>query len=193
MMDEDARPLAAGAANLALELERFRAANHIYESAPDSEKEMHFARRHAALMLVLTSSPTTRDDICEVLRIALAELEKDLMHDGPLPGAVKACLGTCLAAVAALKWEAPPSERIHAAARPLALDADAPPQPLIDLEGELAKLDNFASLLAYLGRNSSGKLEEGMFLALRNQIEAIKESSVAALQILRPGLQVRRH
>lgn len=193
MTDEDSRPRAAGAANLTLELERFREANRVYEAASDLEKEMHYARRHAALMLVLTSSPKSHDDICEVLRIALAELEKDLMHEGPLPGAVKACLDTCLAGIAALKWEAAPSKGSHVASSPLALDVDAPPQPLIDMDSELAKLDSYASLLAYLGRNSTGKLEAGVFLALRNQIEAIRDSLAAALQQLRPGLQVHRH
>lgn len=187
MMDEDSRPRAAIAVNLAWELERYREANRIYESAPDSEKEMHFARRHAALMLVLGSRPKLQDDICEVMRIAVAELEKDLMHEGPLPDAVKACLATCAGAIAACKWEALPSKRMPAAAGPLALDVDAPPQPLIDLESELAKLDSFASLLAYLSRNSGGKLEEGMFVALRNQAEAIKEGLAAALQALRLG------
>ena len=47
-----------------------------------------FARRHAALMLVLGTHPSSHDEVCDIMRVALDELTKDLLHDGPVPRAV---------------------------------------------------------------------------------------------------------
>jgi hypothetical protein len=192
MMDEGSPPRSDRGANLMLELAKFHEAHRIYETAPDVEKEMHFARRHAALMLVLTSRPKSQDDICEVMRIALDELAKDLMHDGPLPDAVKACLANCLSAVATLEPRPlAPWVQTTPTSTTLSLELDAPPHSLIDMEAELAKLDSFTNLLAYIGRNSAGKVEEGLFFSLKYQVDAIRDSLNAALQKAQKSL--RKH
>lgn len=193
MIYEDAPPRAEQGATLMMELVRFHEAHRIYESAPDAEKEMHYARRHAALMLVLGSKPTAPDDLREVMRIALEELAKDLMHEGPLPDAVRACLGNCYRGIASLKSPTPAAlARSTSTASALSMEADAPPQVWIDMESELAKLENFTGLLGYLGRSSAGKLEEGLFLALKHQIETIKDSLSAALHQVHAGNRRRQ-
>ena len=64
-------------------LRRFREVDGAYQSAPDAEKEKYFPRRHAALMMLLGTPPRTRDEIAEVMSVALDELAKDLMVPGP--------------------------------------------------------------------------------------------------------------
>lgn len=181
---------AAQAQECAQRLRKFHEAHATYEAAPDSEKENHFARRHAALMLVLATPPQSRDEICGVMRIALDELAKELMLGGPLPDAVSVALANCLRAIEAISLELSTRDAITESP---ATDSDAPTDIVIDLDLEIGKLDKFASLLAYLASNSPGKREEGVFFALMNGAEAIRDSLSSAVDKLMPAGATGRH
>jgi hypothetical protein len=182
---------AAGTLDCAGHLRRFREANRAYEVALDAEKENHFARRYGALMLVLGTTPQTRDQVCDVMGIALEELAKDLTHDGPLPDAVKACLGNCLRAMQAMKQE-PPKAIARASNAPTGFDSDAPPLSFIQMEAEIAKLDSFVGLLTYLGKHNSGKVEGEVFLSLKNSAESIGYALSSAVRKLMPAIEPKR-
>jgi hypothetical protein len=142
-------------------------------------------------MLVLATPPQTRDEICEVMHIALDELAKDLILAGPLPDAVAAALANCLRAIEGINLEHSMRE-VKVSIEPTAIDSDAPSDIAIDLDREIAKLDKFASLLAYLASNSTGKREEGVFFALMNGAEAIRDSLSTAVDKLMPAGATRR-
>lgn len=172
-------------------LRKFREADATYAAAPNPEKENHFARRHAALMLVLATPPQSRDEICEVMRIALDELAQDLMVPGPMPEAVAAALANCLRAIEGINPE-PTMRDVKVSVEPTAIDSDIPSDAVVDLDLEIAKLDKFASLLAYLAGNATGKREEGAFFALMNGVEAIRDSLSTAVDKLMPASATRR-
>jgi|SRR5688572_18288668 hypothetical protein len=164
-------------------LRRFREVDGAYQSAPDAEKEKYFPRRHAALMMLLGTPPRTRDEIAEVMSVALDELAKDLMVPGPVPEAVAAALANCLRAIEGVDFDSrfPGEKRSIDLA---ATDSDAPSDVLVNLNSEIAKLDKFAGLLAYLANNSDGKLEQSMFFALMNSAEAIRDALSSAVDNL---------
>ena len=170
-------------------LRRFREVDGAYQSAPDAEKEKYFPRRHAALMMLLGTPPRTRDEIAEVMSVALDELAKDLMVPGPVPEAVAAALANCLRAIED-KSRFPAERR---SVEPAAADFGAPSDVLINLNSEIAKLDKFAGLLAYLANNSDGKLEQSMFFALMNSAEAIRDALSTAVSKLMPTTMAMRH
>lgn len=98
-----------GGQDFAQLLRRFREVDGTYQSAPDAEKEKYFPRRHAALMMLLGTPPRTRDEIAEVMSVALDELAKDLMVPGPVPEAVAAALANCLRAIENVDLEPRPA------------------------------------------------------------------------------------
>jgi len=163
---------ASGARDGALLLARFREADAAYEAVPDAEKPKLFARRHAALMLVLGTHPRSRDEVCAVMRIALDELTRDVMLDGPVFRAVANALGNCLQAIEDDE-AADISIEPHVNGSPVS-------EPSVDLESGVAKLDSFAGLLAYLANNSGGKEMQHVFFALLTNIEAIRDTMSAA-------------
>jgi hypothetical protein len=171
-------------------LSKFREADAAYEAAPDAEKENYFTRRHAALMLVLGIRPRSHDEICEVMRIALHELAKDLMLDGPVPRAVASALTNCLRAIEG--FELASSFRGEKVSIELAATDSAPSEPLVDLDSEIAKLHQFASLLGYLANNSGGKDVQAVFFALMNGVESIRDTLSAAVDRLMPTTTTKR-
>lgn len=179
-----------GAQDYDLSLSKFHAADAAYEAAPDTEKENYFARRHAALMLVLGIRPRSHDEICEVMRIALDELSKDLMLDGPVPRAVAAALTNCLRAIEGIELAS--SSRGEKVSIELAATDSAPSEPLMDLDAEIAKLHQFASLLGYLANNSGGKDVQAVFFALMHGVEAIRDAISAAVDKLMPATTMKR-
>jgi hypothetical protein len=170
-------------------LRRFREVDGAYQSAPDAEKEKHFPRRHAALMTLLGTPPRTRDEIAEVMSVALGELAKDLMAPGPVPEAVAAALANCLRALEDESHFPAERRRIELAAAA----SDAPSDVLINLDSEIAKLDKFTGLLAYLADSSDGKLEQSVFFALKNSAEAIRDALSSAVdKLMRTTMATRR-
>jgi hypothetical protein len=163
-------------------LRRFREVDGAYQSASDAEKEKYFPRRHAALMALLGAPPRTRDEIAEVMSVALDELAKDLMVPGPVPDAVAAALANCLRAIEDGSCFPAERRRIELAAA----GSDAPSDVLINLDSEIAKLDKLAGLLAYLANNADGKLEQSVFFALKNSAEAIRDALSSAVDKLIP-------
>lgn len=153
-----------GAQECALRISKFREAHAAYEAASDTEKQNYFARRHAALMLLLGAPPQSQDEICEVMRIALDELSKHVMLDGPVPSAVAAALSNCLRAMEHSE------DRVSIEQ---AVTDSVPPEAFTNLDSEIAKLGELTGLLAYLANNSSGKDEQAVFSALKNGAEAI--------------------
>jgi hypothetical protein len=122
------------------------------------------------------------------MSVALDELAKDLMVPGPVPEAVAAALANCLRAN---EGESPfPAER--RIIEPAAADSDAPSDALINLDSEIAKLDKFAGLLAYLANNSDGKLEQSVFFALMNSAKAIRDALSSAVDKLMPTTMTTR-
>lgn len=162
----------SGTQDSALVLARFREADEAYEAAPDAEKSSLFARRHAALMLVLGTHPSSHDEICDVMRIVLDELTKDLLHEGPVPRAVVNALENCLQALE--ERSAPSLHRVRAAIELHAYDS-VPSEPTVDLDTGAAKLDSLAGLLAYLANNSGGRDVQAVFLALLTNVETIRD------------------
>lgn len=169
-------------------LRRFRELDGAYQSAPDAEKEKYFPRRHAALMTLLGVPPQTRDEIAEVMSVALDELAKDLMVPGPVPEAVAAALANCLQAIE--DESRFPAERRHIELA--AAGSDVPSDVLINLDSEIAKLDKFTGLLAYLANSSDGKLEQSVFFALKNSAEAIRDALLSAVDKLIPTTTTHR-
>ena len=158
-----------GARDGALVLARFREADDAYQSASDADKPSFFARRHAALMLVLGTHPSSHDEVCDVMNIAIDELTKDFLHDGPVPRAVMNALMNCLRAIE--DFGAPRRGKIaieHA-------NASVPPEPLVDLDAGVAKLDSLATLLAYLANSSGNKEVQGLFFAVLTNVETIRD------------------
>ena len=152
---------------LATHLSKFREVHAAYDAAPDGEKESLFASRHASLMLALGTPPRSHDEVCGLMRVALNELAKDGMFDGPVPRAIATALTNCLRALE----RAGDKIRIHeAVASPL--PADTP----VSLDSEIMKLDRFAGLLGYLAEGSGGKDVQAVFFALMNGVEAIRDS-----------------
>ena len=183
-----------GGQDCAQALRRFREVDAVYQSAPDTEKENHFPRRHAALMLVLSTPPQTRNDISEVMGIALHELANELMVPGPMPDAVAAALAHCHRAIENVDLR----PRIRGAEPGIELatsDSDCPSEVLVQIVSEIDKLRKFADLLAYLAKNSVGKDEQSVFGALMNSVEAIKEGLSIAVAKLMPSVAMaaRRH
>ena|SRR5215813_8618022 len=168
----------------ALSLSKFREADAAYETAAEDTKENHFARRHAALMLVLGTAPTSPNEIADVMRIALDELTKDLMLDGPVPRAVASALSNCLRAIERSDWE--PFPRGEKTRIEIALADSGPPQLLVDLHSEIDKLDKLAGLLTYLANNSGGKDVQAVFFSLTNGVAAIRDTLAATLDKLMP-------
>lgn len=162
----------SGAKNGALILARFREIDDAYEAATDAERSSFFARRHAALMLVLGTHPSSHDEICDIMRIALDELKKDLLRDGPMPHAVVNALTNCLRAIE--DTAAPPLHREKVAIE-LRADDPVPSEPLIDLDTGVAKLDSLAGLLTYLANSSDGKEVQPVFFALLTNVETIRD------------------
>lgn len=163
----------------ALVLARFREADDAYEAALEADRPSVFARRHAALMMVLGTHPSSRDEVCEIMRIALDELAKDLMHDGPVPRAVVNALTNCLGAIE----DGQPTHREKVAIE-LSADKSIPSEPLVDFEAGVAKLDSLAVLLAYLANNSGGKDVQGVFFALLTNVEGIRDLMSGAVDRL---------
>ena len=161
-----------GAQDGARVLARFREANDAYESATDAERANLFARRHAALMLVLGARPSTHDEICDVMRVALHELTSDLLQDGPVPRAVVNALTNCLQA---LEDIGAPTREGGRAAIELRANDSVPSEPLVNLDTGVAKLDSLAGLLAYLANNSGGRDTQAVFLALLTNVETIRD------------------
>jgi hypothetical protein len=162
----------SGAQGGALLLARFHEADAAYEAAPDAEKPSLFARRHAALMLVLGTHPSSHEEVCDVMRIALDELTKDLLHEGPVPRAVANALTNCLQAI-----EANNSLFFDQAKVAIELHTNdpAPSEPIIALDAGAAKLDSLAGLLAYLANSSGGRDIQAVFLALLTNVESIRD------------------
>ena len=151
----------------AMHLSRFREAHAAYEAASDAEKESLFASRHASLMLALSTPPQSHDEICGLMRIALGELAKNGMFDGPVPRAIATALANCLRAIEF----AGDKIRVHeAVASPL------PAETPTNLDSQITKLDRFAGLLRSLAESSGGKDAQAVFFALMNGIEAIRDS-----------------
>ena len=170
-------------------LARFREANDAYETATDAERSNLFARRHAALMLVLGSHPGSHSEVCDVMRVALDELENDLLQNGPVPRAVVNALNNCLQTLEHIGT--PFLRREKAAPIELRANDSVPAEPLVDLDAGVAKLDSLAGLLAYLANNSSGKETQTVFFALLTNVEAIRELiSGAADGLLEAGQEV---
>jgi hypothetical protein len=165
-------------------LQKFHDTDAAYQSASNERKEHHFPRRHAALMMVLGTPPRTRDEICDVMRIALDELAKELMIPGRLPEAVSAALANCHRAIEDLALES----RIGGEKRivEVAASEPAPSEGFVELDSEIAKLDRFAGLLAYLAKNCGGKDEQPVFFALTNSAEAIRDGLSTAVDKLIP-------
>ena len=161
-------------------LRKFRDADAAYQSAPPTEKAHYFPRRHAAPMMVLGTPPRTRNEITEVMSVALDELAKDLLVPGPVPEVVAAAPTNCLRAIEDIDLEPriDPRRSIE-----LATTADAPSAALIDLDSEIEKLNKFTSLLGYLADNSGGDVQS-VFSALRNNVEVIQSSLSAAVDKL---------
>ena len=162
----------SGAHDGALVLARFREADDAYEAAPDGDKSTFFARRHAALMLVLGISPSAHDEVCEIMRIALDELTKDLLHDGPVPRAVATALSNCLRAIEDIGAPSLHRERLPIELR---VSDSVPSEPLLDLDTGTAKLDSLAGLLAYLANGAGGKELQAVFLALLTNVETVRD------------------
>ena len=162
----------SGAQDGALVLARFRKSNDAYEAATDAERSNLFAQRHAALMLVLDTHPSSHDEVCDIMHIALDELTKDLMHDGPVPRAVANALTNCLRAIEDVG--APSLHRERVAIELRASDS-APSEPLVDLDTGTAKLDSLAGLLAYLANSSGSKEVQAVFFALLTNVETIRD------------------
>lgn len=159
-------------------LARFREANDAYQVATEAERSSLFARRHAALMLVLGTHPGSHDEVCDVMRVALHELANDLLQDGPVPRAVVNALTNCLQALEDIG--APTLHRGRVAIELRANDS-VPPEPIVDLDTGVAKLDSLAGLLAYLANNSGGKEAQAVYFALLTNVETIRDliSSIA--------------
>ena len=153
-------------------LARFREADKDYESASEADKPSFFARRHAALMLLLDMHPSTHREVCEVMRVALSELAKDLMHEGPVPSAVLGSLTSCLQAVEDIGISLPSRENV---ATELRANESVPQEPLVDLDTGATKLDSLAGLLAYLANSSSGRDVQAVFLALLTNVENVRD------------------
>jgi len=119
------------------------------------------------------------------MRIALDELAKDLMLDGPVPRAVASALSNCLRAIQSVEWEAPIPHGEKGTIE-IALADSAPTEPLVDLNSEIDKLDKLAGLLAYLANNSGGKDVQAVFFALTNGVAAIRDTLAAAVDKLMP-------
>ena len=161
-----------GAQDGAQVLARFREVNDAYEAATDAERSNLFARRHAALMLVLGTHPSSHDEVCDIMRVALHELANDFLQDGPVPRAVVNALTNCLQALEDIG--APSVHRARAAIE-LRANQSVPPEPLVDLDTGVAKLDSLAGLLAYLANNSGAKETQAVFLALLTNVETIRD------------------
>ena len=161
-----------GAQDGALVLARFREADNAYQAASDAEKPNLFARRHAALMLVLGTHPSSHDEVCDIMRVALHELANDLLQDGPVPRAVVNALTNCLQALEDIG--APSLHRGKVAIELRARDT-VPSDSLVDLDTGVAKLDSLAGLLAYLANNSGGKEAQAVFFALLTNVETIRD------------------
>lgn len=162
----------SGVQDGALVLARFREANDAYEAATDAERSNLFARRHSALMLVLGTPPRSHDEVCDIMRVALDELENDLLQDGPVPRAVANALTNCLQA---LEDIGAPSLHREKVAIELRANDSVPSEPLVDLDTGVAKLDSLAGLLAYLANNSGGKEAQAVFFALLTNVETIRD------------------
>jgi hypothetical protein len=173
-------------------LRRFRELDGAYQSAPDAEKEKYFPRRHAAMMMLLGTPPRTRDEIAEVMSVALDELAKELMVPGPVPQAVAAALANCLRAIEHVDPDSGfPGEK--RSIEPAAAVSDVPPDAVIRLGSEIAKLDKLARLLAYLAKISDGKEEQPVFFALMNSVEAIRDGLSGAVdKLMHPTMTTRR-
>jgi len=161
----------------ALLLARFREADQAYETAPETEKQNYFTRRHAALMLLLGMQPRTQHEICGLLRIAINELSRHVLLDGPVPSAVANALMNCLRAIEEIDVPHLHRERV---AIELRVDELAQLKPPVDLESGIAKLDSLAGLLAYLANNSSVKDMQAVFLALLTNVETVRDGIAAA-------------
>jgi len=170
-----------GGQDCTLLLQKFRDADAAYQSAPPTEKEHYFPRRHAALMMVLGIPPRTRNEIAEVMSVALDELAKELLVPGPVPEVVAAALTNCLRAIEDIDLEPRIGPR-----RSIELTAtvDAPSAALVDLDSEIEKLKKLAGLLSYLADNSGGKEVQSVFSALMSSVEAIQCSLSAAVDKL---------
>jgi len=161
-----------GAQDGARVLARFCEANDAYEAATDAERSNLFARRHAALMLVLGTHPSSHDEVCDIMRVALHELPNDLLQDGPVPRAVVNALTNCLQA---LEDIGAPSLHRGEVAIELRANDTVPSEPLVDLDAGVGKLDSLAGLLAYLANNSGGKEAQAVFFALLTNVETIRD------------------
>ena len=161
-----------GAQDGARVLARFREANDAYEAATDAERSNLFARRHAALMLVLGTHPSSQDEVCDIMRVALHELANDLLQDGPVPRAVVNALTNCLQA---LEDIGAPSLHRGKVAIELRANDSVSSEPLVDLDTGVAKLHSLAGLLAYLANNSGGKEAQAVFFALLTNVETIRD------------------
>jgi hypothetical protein len=169
-------------------LKKFREADAAYQSAPDADKENHFPRRHAALMMVLGTPPRMAGEIAELMGIALEELTRHLMISGPVPEAVVGALTNCLRAIEDV--DQAPSIRGEERSIELAATEAAPSDTVMELDCEIGKLDKLAGLLAYLAKSSHGREEEAVFLAVRNGAEAIRDalsSAVDELMLVSPS------
>lgn len=162
----------SGAQDGALVLARFREANDAYESAADADRSGLFARRHAALMLVLGTHPSSHDEICDIMHIALGELTKDLLQDGPVPRAVVNALTNCLSVLEDIGSQPLHREKL---AKELRGTESIPSEPLVDLDAGVAKLDSLAGLLAYLANSSAGRDVQAVFFALLTNVESVRE------------------
>ena len=166
-------------------LRMFRELDGVCHSAPDAEKEKYFPRRHAALMMLLSTPPRTRDEIADLMSVALDELTKELIIPGPVPEAVAAALANCLRAIENADAESlfPGEKR---SIEPAAADSDALSDAFVHLDSEADKLDKFARLLAYLAKNCVGKEEQSVFFALMYSVEAIRDGLSSAADELMP-------
>jgi hypothetical protein len=162
----------SGAQDGAMVLARFREANGAYESATDAERSGLFARRHAALMLVLGTHPSSHDEVCDIMHIALGELTNDLLQDGPVPRAVVNALTNCLRVLEDISG--PPLHREKIAIE-LRANESVPSEPLVDFDAGVAKLDSLAGLLAYLANSSAGRDVQAVFFALLTNVESIRD------------------
>jgi hypothetical protein len=174
-------------------LKKFRDADAAYQSAPDADKENHFPRRHAALMMVLGTPPRMAGEIAELMGIALDELTRHFMISGPVPEAVVGALTNCLQAIEDVDHASSIRGEKHSIE--VATTEAAPSDTLIGLDCEIGKLDKLAGLLAYLAKNSHGREEEAVFLAVMNGTEAIRDalsSAVDKLMLASPSHAVRQ-
>jgi hypothetical protein len=125
------------------------------------------------------------------MRIALDELAKDLMLEGPVPRAVATALMNCLRAIE--DHESIATGVGEKVGIELAVANSAPSETLVGLDLEIAKLSRFGGLLAYLAGNSGGKDVQPVFFALMDSVETICSSlSVAADRLMPTAMTTRR-